>query len=227
MFNAEKLLGKIVGDVLGGSNAKKSGGLTDSLTSGAGLMTLIGLGVGAVEILKDQQKNKSAGSMPPPPGTGQTSAPPVPPPVPGASSPPVPPPAAAPPVPPPGPGAAGDKKLSDDELARRMIQVMIAAAHADGTMDMQEKQAILSKLESQGLAEEEKQFLLAEMDTPLPMNELVNGITDPGTCRAMYMLAAATVSIDTPEERAWLDALAEQLHISNELKSFIEEQYGQ
>ena len=77
------------------------------------------------------------------------------------------------------------------------------------------------------LAEEEKQFLLAEMDTPLPMNELVNGITDPGTCRAMYMLAAATVSIDTPEERAWLDTLADRLHISGELKAFIEEQYGQ
>ncbi len=228
MFNAEKLLGKIVGDVLGNSTAK-GGGLTNSLTSGAGLMTLIGLGVGAVEILKDQQKQQATGATPPTPphpGTGQSTAPPVPPPVPGAPSPP-PPPTAAPPVPPPGPGTAGEVKISNDDLARRMIQVMIAAAHADGTMDMEEKQAILTKLASQGLAEEEKTFLVAEMDNPLPMDELVHGITDPGTCRAMYMLAVATVTIDTPEERAWLDALADRLQISSELKSFIEEQYGQ
>ena len=39
---------------------------TFSLASGGGLMTLIGLGVGAYEILKQQGQQAQAGGMPPP-----------------------------------------------------------------------------------------------------------------------------------------------------------------
>ncbi len=226
MFDAEKLLGKIVGDVIGSKG--KKGSLTDTLTSGAGLMTMVGLGVGAMEILKGQKNGPGGGNQPPVPPPAGVSAPPAPPPAPGTGTPPAPPKTGAPtpPVPPPAPGAKNDAAPTADELARRMIQVMIAAAHADGAMDEQEKQAVLDKLESQGLEPEEKDFLVAEMDSPPAMDRLVAGITDPGTCRTMYMLAVATITIDTPEERAWLDELAARLGISDDLKGFIEEQYG-
>ena len=119
-----------------------------------------------------------------------------------------------------------EQQISDDDLARRMIQVMIAAAHADGGMDAQERQKIMEKLEDNGLDNEEKEFLTESLDHPLSMDRLVQGITDPAVGRSMYMLAVATVTIDTPEERLWLDTLAARLNISHELKIFIEEQYG-
>lgn len=215
MFNAEKLLGKIVGEVIGGSG--KKGGISDSLTSGAGLMTIIGLGVGAMEIFKDQQQQK-AGTTPPLPGTS-SAPPPTPPPLPGASA------GGVPPVPPPPPGATkAPAPLKSDELALRMIQVMIAAAHSDGVMDDEEKQTVLKKLEGSGLEEEEKSFLLQEMDRPLTIEKLTTGIDDPATCRSMYMLAVATITIDTPQEREWMDRLAEKLQLGSDIKEFIEEQ---
>jgi uncharacterized membrane protein YebE (DUF533 family) len=93
-------------------------------------------------------------------------------------------------------------------------------------MDAEEKQTILQRLEKQGIDEEEQNFLLSELDSPLPIEAITANITEPSTCRTMYMLAVAAITIDTPQERAWLDKLAGQLKISPELKEFIEEQHG-
>lgn len=225
MFDPEKLLGKVLGEVLGKGSGKKgkkgSSSLLSGLTSGAGLMTVIGLGVGAYEILRDKQQ------------TGPTAPPPTsPPPPPGqqpnwAAPPPLPTgvdvrPAAAPPTTAPGPGAGpGD---AGGELAIRLIQVMIAATHADGTMDEQEEQAVLDKLKGAGLSQEEKMFLLNEMHRPKSIAELTAGITDPATAKTMYMLAASTIAIDSQEERAWLDELAASLGLSKAIQGFLEDQ---
>ena len=157
MFNPEKLLGKIVGEVVStngswgkkGKKGKKGGSsLLGGLTSGGGLLTLIGLGVGAYEILKQQGPQVHAGGMPPPPPSPGAGQPPPPPP--GSATPPPPPPAASstpgtPPLAtaallksaPPGPDGA--------ELAVRMLQAMVAAAHADGVMDEAEERAVLER----------------------------------------------------------------------------------
>ena len=247
MFNAEKLLGKIVGEVMG--SGSKHSKLGSSLGAGSGLMTVIGLGVGAYEILKQQGQAGATGPMgqtppppggaygagsPPPPPPGAGMAQPPPPPMPGAAptpppqqatvnwsppSTPAPTPAAAAPAPVPG-GAA----LSGNALAVRMIQVMAAAAHADGAMDAEEERAVLDKLRGAELTQEEKMFLLDELHQPKSIDTLVAGITDPGVARTMYMLALATIDIDTEAERAWLDTLASRLGISAEMKAFLEEQ---
>ncbi len=227
MFNAEKLLGKIISETLGGSSSKKkrkgrkSNTLLDSLASGQGLMTAIGLGVGAYEILK-QQKQKDTGisagtSAPPsiPTGSNSSSAPP---PLPGSTQ----------ATPPPVPSAGGEEKaagtVSGEELARRMIQVMIAAAHADGTLDETEEKAILDRLRGAELDGEEKMFLLDELHRPKSVEELTAGIEDSSTAKAMYMLAAAAIEVDTEAERSWLNGLGDKLGLSQEVRRFIEEQ---
>ncbi len=219
MFDAERLLGKIVGEVIGGSRGA-GGSILEGLSSGGGLMTVIGLGVGAYEILKEQ-KVKQGGSGP---GTV------APPPPPGGAAPGGPPP---PPVPPAAPVAATSDQCSGiretvdgDELACRMIRVMIAAAHADGVLDQEEQRAILDKLESADLSEDEKSFLARELNEPWSIERLCAGVSEPSVARTMYMLAVTAITVDTERERDWLDRLAEQLGIGSELKAFIEEQYG-
>ena len=208
MFNAEKLLGKILKETLGGGGSKKKSGLFDSLTSGAGLMTVVGLGVGAFEILKDKKgTTSSAPSVIP--SIPETSGA-VPPPLPGATK------AAA--SPPPMPSAKGE------DLALRFIQVMIAAAHADGTLDKSEEKAILDHLRGADLDQEEKMFLIDELHRPKSLPELTAGVDDPSMRKTMYMLAVATIEVDTEEERSWLDELGETLDISTEVRSFIEDQ---
>nr|WP_320011960.1 DUF533 domain-containing protein [uncultured Desulfobulbus sp.] len=226
MFDAEKLLGKIVGEVMGSGNQQSGLG---GLGAGSGLMTMIGLGVGAYEILKQkgQQPTGSPSSQtpppppggsgtmapPPPPGGGTTAAPP--PPVPGAT--PAPPPVAATPLTP------ATTSISGSDLATRLIQVMAAAAHADGEMDADEERAVLDKLRGAELSQEEKMFLLGELHQPKTIDELVEGINDPAVAKTMYMLAVATVEIDTEAERIWLDTLAGRLGISAVMQGFIED----
>jgi uncharacterized membrane protein YebE (DUF533 family) len=220
VFNVEKLLGKIVSETLGGS--KKGGGLLDSLTSGQGLMTVVGLGVGAFEILKEQKGQTADGA-----GTNQRSA--VPPPLPSATSGSMPPPVpgagtAPPPPPPPTPAMEGQESPEAQDLALRMIQVMIAAAHADGILDATEEKVILDRLRGAELSSEEKMFLIDELHQPKSLVELTAGITDPAVGKTMYMLAVATIEVDSEAERSWLDDLGKQLGMSTEVCAFLEEQ---
>ena len=110
------------------------------------------------------------------------------------------------------------------ELAVRMIQVMVAAAHADGAMDAEEERAVLDKLRGADLNQEEKMFLLGELHQPKSLEALTAGISDPSVAKTMYMLAVAAIEIDSEAERAWLNELARQLGVSREIQAFIEEQ---
>lgn len=219
MFNAEKLLGQVMMDMLGAGRGHRGSmrSLSSSLKSGQGLMTVIGLGVGAYEILK----SKSGAASPPPlpsmgNGGGASAAAPPPPPLPPSSplhvSPVNPLQDILPPVP----------TTPDDSLALRLIQVMIAASYADGRMDTGEEEKILGKLQGQGIGPEEKQFVLAEMHSPKTIEQLTAGITDPHVAQTMYSLALSAIVLDTPEERAWLDKLAEALTISESMRKFLE-----
>jgi len=226
MFDAEKLLGKIVGEVMGKGSGSHGGNtsLLGGLTSGSGLMTMIGLGVGAFEILKQQgQQNQSQGvaQAPPAPGANPlaTGAPPPPPPMPGR----VPATTVSPAIVPPANSNDANAPVGA-ELAVRLIQVMVAAAHADGGMDQTEERAVLDKLRGAELSQEEKMFLLDELHQPKSVEALTAGINNPSVAKTMYMLAVAAIEIDTEAERSWLDQLARQLGLSKEMQAFIEEQ---
>lgn len=226
MFDAEKLLGKVLHEVMGSSHSHKKhkkSSLLQGLTSGAGLMTAIGLGIGAYEILKEKKPpvspSQGYGAPPPPPSTGPSPAwgkpaagPPPPPPPPGPS------PAMA--TPPPG---AVPSPVAQD-LALRLLQVMIAAAHADGTLDEEEEKAILTRLKTVELTSEERLFFLDELHKPKSIAELTDGISDPTIAKTLYMVAVNAIAIDSPGERAWLDQLAAALSLSKAVQQFIEEE---
>lgn len=262
MIDAEKLLGKVLSEVTKSHSSQKKkqkkqkkkykkkhrsddliSGLAGKLMSGKGLLTAVGLGVGAYTILKG---NNSAGGqqMQPAPQGGNTVPPSQPSPVPplpphaaAASVQPVSPP--APPVPPGGSAESGGNqkreesldlaRTTDDghpegqELALRMIQVMIAAAYADGSMDSEEEKEILTRLRSANLDNEEKGYILSQFHAPKSIEELTTGINDPQIGQTMYSLAVSSIVIDNEEERQWLDRLAQALGLSREMQEFIEE----
>ncbi|WP_446011253.1 DUF533 domain-containing protein [Candidatus Electrothrix sp.] len=213
------------------------GNLTGNLTSGKGLLTAIGLGVGAYEIYRTGQQAKqrqTAGGMgaqysqpsyaPAGPAGPTQTAPPPPPPPPshmqqaqGTS------PAQQEPVavePAMEPVHTG---LSEQDVACRLIQVMVGAAHADGTLDSEEEKAILDRLRDVELAQEEKMFLLEELHHPRSIADLTQGIEDIRLGQAMYAVAASAVNIDTESERQWFDELGTALGLSPEVCQFIEE----
>ena len=103
-----------------------------------------------------------------------------------------------------------------------MIQVVIAAGHADGKLDEDEKKAIFAKLNKVGLSEQEKDFLNSELYKPKAIADLTRDIDNPAIARAMYQLATQCVIIDTPEERRWFDELAQALCLDTSVQSAIE-----
>lgn len=234
MFNAEQMLGKMLSGALGSGMSSGRHGLGSSLASqlasGAGLMTMIGMGVGAYEILKGQNSATTAAPpIPPVPSPAGTSIPPVPP-IPG-QVPVVPSPAWTPPAA-PVPSRPDSSFETDDRpsveldgpaLAFRMIQAMISAAHADGRLDAEEEGKILEKLQKQGIGREEKQVLLRELHAPRPIEQLVAGINDPAAAQMMYSIASLAIEIDTEAERQWLDQLARALRISPNMQRFLED----
>lgn len=216
--------------------------LTGNLTSGKGLLTAIGLGVGAYEIYRTKQGQAAAGAGPQqytpqaaPVQPVQASAPPPPPPPAGmrqehavntmnpvqsgvsavseASA-----------GPPESTSVAPLKTgLDEQDIARRLIQVMVGAAHADGMLDSEEEKAILDRLRAAELAREEKMFLLEELHHPRTIAELTRGIEDVRLGQAMYAVAASAVIINTESERQWFDELGRSLGLSPEICQFIEE----
>lgn len=113
--------------------------------------------------------------------------------------------------------------LDEQDIARRLIQVMVGAAHADGILDSEEEKAILGRLRAVDLAQEEKMFLLEELHHPRSIAELTRGVEDVRLGQAIYAVAASAVIIDTESERRWFDELGKALGLSSDVCLFIED----
>lgn len=223
MFDPQKLLGQMLKSQLLGSAGKPgksrqraaSSGLSSVLGGGnpldkaagalSGNKAMVGLGLlgvafAAYDHYQQQQQGRAPGSsLPPPPPPG---APPM-----GIPSSAMPPPPPAPPVPPP---AAPDSRAADTML---LIRTMIAAAAADGHIDAGERAAILERALSAGLDGESQRALLAELNAPAGIEQILAGAR-PDLAPAIYGAARLAITIDTEAERVWLERLVAGLGLS-------------
>ncbi|MBN2232748.1 MAG: tellurite resistance TerB family protein [Deltaproteobacteria bacterium] len=101
--------------------------------------------------------------------------------------------------------------------ATLLIRAMIAAAHADGVMDKDEKSRIFAKLSGPELSQDDQSFLEHELAAPFGLEELaaaVEGSAITGLARQVYAVSILTVEIDTDAERGWLRDLAWHLGLT-------------
>ena len=217
MFNAERLLGQLMGQALGGQlgghkrkRGKSSGlgGMMGGMSTGT--KAQLGLGLLGVAMAAFEHYQNKPGAMPQPMAG------------PGAAMPPPPPAAAAVPPPPPMPAAQVAVRT---EQAMHLLRAMITAAHADGLMDAQEREAILGRAREAGLDAEEIEALDAEIRAPFTLEQLV--VRTPAHLRPeTYAAALIAITADTAEERAFLDRLAGQLHLDDAARRDIHAQLG-
>ena len=222
-MNAEKMLSGLIGSFFGSAASSKAKGkrmrtggktvmdqISKGLKSPQGVLAAVGLAFGAYEAYKNTQggdQQAAAAAPPPVPGAPPPpSAGVAPPPVPGAAPPPIP---SAPPLP-----TAGSEAASN--TAVKLIQSMIAAAYADGELDAQEREQIVTKMQKSGLAEDEEKFLMAEIENPKSIVEFTAGLTDPATKRMMFGLSVATIVEDTEAETNYLKELASALGLNEQ-----------
>jgi hypothetical protein len=242
-MNAERLLGALVREAMGGgsrglhrgrSRSRHRGGSflgAGGMTGGMkGMLGMGALGV-AIAAFDHYMKQKGGGGQSfaaaPPPSTagsaGGFTAPsstaggiPPPPPPAGTSA------RVPPPPPPPGsptraPASTGstDGGSSENAEAILLVRAMIAAANADHELDADERQRILHAVEESGAGESEKKFLLEEMERPLDVATLAAQATTPVLKREVYLASEMAIVADSKAEQNYLARLARQLGLDD------------
>ena len=220
MFNPEQLLGQLMGDAmsgqLGGRKRKRSQSGLGALLGGAGGMstaTKAKVGLGLLGVAYAAYQHYSQASSPAAAPQPVMAPGPMPPPPPGARG-------AMPPPPP-----AANPSPARVEEAMHLLRAMITAAHADGLIDADEREAILGRARQAGMDADSLQALDAEIRAPLTLEQLT--IRTPAAQRAeVYAAALIAITADTEAERAFLDRMAGLLSLDAAARADIHAQLG-
>ena len=200
MFDAQRLLGQVLKDAMGGGRRHKRrslSGLPRGMEAQLG-MGLLGLAIAAVEHFRA-------------PGSSAVATP--------ASSPP-PAPGAMPPPPPPGrPKVAPAFPQQAEHL--HLLRIMIAAMHADGAVDAEERRRLLERAAAAGLQGEDLVALEAELWQPRPLADLLRD-----TREQAWIAGLVAIDADEAREHAFLAQLAEGLRLDAAQQARIRENLG-
>lgn len=101
--------------------------------------------------------------------------------------------------------------VTGPEAEKLMLLAMISAAKADGTVDETEMQKIIGKAGEDEVTPDEKDFILAELKTPVDIPALAAKVTSPTQAAAVYAASVLAITPDTPAEQAYLTELATAL----------------
>lgn len=223
MFDPEKLLGSMVGDVLGGAfggkrHKKKSAFRTGNIAGKAALgLGALGVAIAAYEHMKQKGATQSApaGYVPSATHSPLTAPSRV------SVLPTMGPPSAPVMMPPPPPPAFSFDRLTDREAeAVLLVQAMIAAAQADGNIDADERERILARASEAGLDASTRVFLESQLQSPATIDELA-ARTRPDQVDEVYAAALLTIHIDVEAERRFLSAFAMKLGLDESRRQAI------
>jgi uncharacterized membrane protein YebE (DUF533 family) len=104
-----------------------------------------------------------------------------------------------------------------DALSLLLARSMIAAAKADGQIDVQESQTILNRINELDLPAEDKAFLFEEYGRPLDIQALAAAVDSPEHAAEVYTASLLMVDPPSPPERIYLDTLAQALRLDSGL----------
>jgi len=98
--------------------------------------------------------------------------------------------------------------------ATLVLQAMINAAKADGSIDQGEIKRITGQLEREGAAPEAREFIGQEMLKPVDMDALIRKVRTPQAAVEVYAASLLAIELDTPAERDYLRRLAQGLGLA-------------
>ncbi|MBV2264860.1 MAG: tellurite resistance TerB family protein [Thauera sp.] len=107
-----------------------------------------------------------------------------------------------------------------------IVRAMISAAKADGQVSEDEIQRIVGRVGADGLSEEEKQFMIAELRRPLDLAALVAEVPNEMVAAEVYAASLLAIELDTPAEAAYLRQLAQALRLDGATLSRLHEITG-
>ncbi|MBZ6077434.1 tellurite resistance TerB family protein [Microvirga puerhi] len=110
-----------------------------------------------------------------------------------------------------------------EDDAMLFLRTMVAAAAADGQIDHIERARIIRGLTEAGIDPEASRWLDREMQAPMGVDELADGVEDPELAAQVYAAALLAIDPDTLQEHEFLRQLAEALDLDQNLRRQIEE----
>ncbi len=227
MIDPERILGGLirqgVRSGLRGRRSRRSGiGVLGTLGTGAVGLGILGVAIAAFDHYTQSKSSGTSRPVPPPPVPSPESADRVTPPPPPPASP-----------TPPQAGAPVDTVASPDkspEVAKQqallLIRSMIAAANADGEIDSNERKAILGRLAEAGLGDEDRSFVLKELETPPSVEDILSSVDSPELARHAYAVSLLAIDVDTQDERDYLHYLRLRLGLEDRVVAEIHRQLG-
>jgi uncharacterized membrane protein YebE (DUF533 family) len=119
-----------------------------------------------------------------------------------------------------------DEERRVEDMATLTIRAMINAAKSDGQIDPQEAQRLLGKMQEDGVTEEERQFVLAEMRKPMETDAIVRAVPNQQAAAQIYTASLMAIQVDTDAEQRYLQELASKLGLSQNTVAYLHQAVG-
>jgi uncharacterized membrane protein YebE (DUF533 family) len=105
----------------------------------------------------------------------------------------------------------------EDRKALLLIRAMIAAAHADGKVDPEQRRRIVEKLDDAQPADADRRLIERELEKPVPLDELLREVDDDKDAARQFYIASR-IAMDEPSETqtAYLEYVRRRLKLSPE-----------
>jgi len=119
----------------------------------------------------------------------------------------------------PGPNDAA----ATESLSLKLIRAMIGAAKADGQIDGTESERIFNQIGTLGLNDQERSFLLTEINKPRGAHEVAASAESPEEAAEIYAVSVMAVNPNGLAERLYLGELSRLLKLEPALAMTIHE----
>ncbi|MDG0801171.1 tellurite resistance TerB family protein [Pectobacterium polaris] len=115
----------------------------------------------------------------------------------------------------------GTQSSGDTIRARRLIQALVFAAKSDGHIDATEKQRIDENIQQLQLGSEAHRWVQEAIEQPLDPILLAKDVKNEEEALEVYFLSCAVIDVDHFMEKSYLDALATELKIPQDVRQSI------
>lgn len=113
---------------------------------------------------------------------------------------------------------------AQEDQARILIRAMVNAAKCDGQIDQEEQKKIVSHLGDE-VSDEERQFVISEMQSPLDTEGFLKSVPR-GAEMQVYMMSLLGIDLDSREEAQYLDTLRKGIGMSEDQCNAIHQKLG-
>lgn len=113
-------------------------------------------------------------------------------------------------------------QVNGSSFEMSIIKAMIAAARADGQIDLEEQEQVFKNISTKNLTNDEKSLVFELMHKPISIKDITSNLQSLEHKSEAYIAAYLVCKGDSPKEQAFLASLAESLNLPQDLVAHLE-----